>query len=77
MTEQKDSSQPISKQKYLLDDMIMHDVLLERYSWLTPQIIHRWRRSGAIRAFRGRDGKFVYPLGDITKAFNSELKFLD
>lgn len=56
-----------------IDDMIEHDVLLERYDWLSAQIVNRWKRSGAIRYFRGRGGKLVYPIDDIRSAIEAEM----
>ncbi len=56
-----------------LDDMITHDQALEKYVWLTPQILHRWRREKAIRSFKGRDGKQVYPMQDLAQAMTREL----
>ncbi|PDT47657.1 hypothetical protein CO661_11820 [Sinorhizobium fredii] len=53
--------------------MIEHEVLLERYDWLSAQILTKWRNSGAIRYFRGRGGKLVYPLIDIRWAITVEL----
>ncbi|CDN92521.1 hypothetical protein [Agrobacterium tumefaciens] len=57
------------------EEMITHNELLERYPWLTPQIVNRWRRQGAIRRFVGREGMFVYPMGDIVRVINEETRF--
>ncbi|MEY9531183.1 putative site-specific integrase-resolvase [Sinorhizobium fredii] len=43
--------------------MIEHDALLEKYEWLSAQIVNRWKRTGAIRYFRGRGGKLSIPFG--------------
>jgi hypothetical protein len=56
-----------------IDEMIEHDVLLERYEWLSAQIVNKWKRSGAIRYFRGRGGKLVYPINDIRLAVEAEM----
>ncbi|WP_234711299.1 hypothetical protein [Sinorhizobium medicae] len=53
--------------------MVEHDVLLQRYDWLSAQILNRWKRSGAIRYFRGRGGKLVYPINDIRLAVETEM----
>ncbi|MDH7805716.1 MULTISPECIES: hypothetical protein [unclassified Rhizobium] len=55
------------------EEMITHNDLLERYSWLTPQIVNRWRRQGAIRVFKGKEGMSVYPMGDLVKAVSDDL----
>lgn len=56
-----------------IDEMIEHDILLERYEWLSAQIVNKWKRSGAIRYFRGRGGKLVYPINDIRLAVEAEM----
>lgn len=56
-----------------LEEMISHSELLERYTWLTPQIVNRWRRAGVIRRFAGKEGIFVYPMSDLVRAVNEEL----
>ena len=56
-----------------LDEMLPHDHALEAYPWLSAQILNRWRRTGAIRAFKGKDGKPVYPKTDIATALNEEM----
>ncbi|MDK1493348.1 hypothetical protein QN219_25420 [Sinorhizobium sp. 7-81] len=61
------------RQPFTIDDMIEHDVLLERYEWLSAQILNKWKRSGVIRGFRGRGGKLVYPKIDICLALEVEL----
>lgn len=61
------------KDPFTIDDMIEHDVLLDRYDWLSAQILNRWKRSGAIRCFRGRGGKLVYPINDIRLAVADEM----
>lgn len=55
------------------EEMITHNELLERYPWLTPQIVNRWRRQGAIRVFKGKEGMSVYPMGDLVKAVSDDL----
>lgn len=60
-----------------LDEMIPHDQVLEAYPWLTPQILNRWRRERAIRVFKGREGKPVYPRADLVIALNQETKCED
>lgn len=57
-----------------LDDMLTHDQALEAYSWLTPQILHRWRRERSVRSFKGRDGKPVYPKHDLARAMTREME---
>jgi hypothetical protein len=57
-----------------IDDVLTHDQALETYSWLTPQILHRWRRERAIRSFKGRDGKPVYPKHDLSRAMTREME---
>ncbi|MDX0802511.1 hypothetical protein GOD37_26550 [Sinorhizobium medicae] len=61
------------KEPFGIDDMVEHDVLLQRYDWLSAQILNRWKRSGAIRYFRGRGGKLVYPINDIRSAIEAEM----
>lgn len=60
-----------------LDDMIPHDVVLERYPWLTAQILNRWRREQRIRSFRGRDGITVYSRSELESALDAGLRFDD
>jgi hypothetical protein len=45
------SSPPIN-----IDDMITHDQPLERYTWLSAQIIGRWRRKRGLRYFKEQRG---------------------
>lgn len=60
-----------------LDDMIPHDVVLERYPWLSAQILNRWRREQQIRSLRGRDGATVYSRSELERALDAELRFDD
>ncbi|PDT39973.1 MULTISPECIES: hypothetical protein [Sinorhizobium] len=53
--------------------MIEHAVLLERYEWLSAQILNKWKRAGVIRCFRGRGGKLASPINDIRLALEAEL----
>lgn len=53
--------------------MISHEDLLERYPWLSGQIINRWRRKGLIRSFRGK-GVLLYSKTDLDDALNSEMR---
>lgn len=57
-----------------LDEMIPHDQVLDAYPWLTPQILNRWRRERAIRAFKGKEGKPVYPKADLAIAMTKEME---
>jgi len=72
MTERPPSTVP-PDEPVRIDEMIEHDVLLERYEWLSAQIVNKWKRSGAIRYFRGRGGKLVYPINDIRLAVEAEM----
>lgn len=56
-----------------LSEMILHDVALEEYPWLSAQILNRWRRQQVIRAFKGKDGKVAYPMSDLEMALTKEL----
>ncbi|MBB3410657.1 hypothetical protein FHT87_004589 [Rhizobium sp. BK316] len=58
-----------------LDDMTPHDVVLERYPWLTAQILNRWRRERRIRSFRGREGVVVYSRSELDVALEAEFRF--
>lgn len=60
-----------------LDDIISHDVVLERYPWLSAQILNRWRREQRIRSFRGRDGITVYSRSELESALDAGLRFDD
>lgn len=58
----------------LLDDMITHNDLLERYPWLSAQIINGWIRRGLIRTFRGNRGMTVYSRMELDHALNEDLR---
>ncbi|WP_063824026.1 hypothetical protein [Rhizobium leguminosarum] len=57
-----------------LDDLILHDHVLDAYPWLSAQILNRWRRKRAIRAFTGKEGKIVYPKADLAIAITQEME---
>lgn len=59
-----------------LDELIAHDVLLERYPWLSAQILNRWRRKGLIRSFRGK-GAVLYSRQELDRALDSEMRLED
>jgi hypothetical protein len=56
-----------------LDDMVAHDDVLEKYTWLSGHILNRWKRTGAIRFFRGAKGTIWYPKQDLNDALIAEL----
>ncbi|MFC3076365.1 hypothetical protein [Shinella pollutisoli] len=56
-----------------LDDMILHDEVLERYPWLSGHILQRWRRERKIRSFTGKEGKLVYPKSGLCWALTAEM----
>ncbi len=56
-----------------LSEMILHDVALEQYPWLSAQILNRWKRQQVIRSFKGKDGKVAYPMSDLEMALTKEL----
>jgi hypothetical protein len=57
-----------------LDEMIPHDGVLELYPWMSGHILNRWRRTGLIRSFTGKEGKIVYPKADLSRALNKEME---
>lgn len=57
-----------------LDSMIAHDDVLERYPWLSAQILNRWRRKRLIRSFRGSNGTIVYSVPELELALCSEMR---
>jgi len=59
-----------------LDEMITHDQALERYPWLSAQIINRWRRRRLIRYFRGK-GCVLYSKAELDRALESEMRIDD
>lgn len=59
-----------------LDDMIAHDKLLERYPWLSAQILNRWRRRRLVRTFRGK-GCIMYSMRELDRALESEMHLDD
>jgi len=58
-----------------LEEMIAHNDLIERYPWLTAQILNKWRREKRIRTFRGKEGVVVYPMSDLVRVVNEDLRF--
>jgi predicted DNA-binding transcriptional regulator AlpA len=56
-----------------IDDIIAHDEALEKYTFLSAQILNRWLRQGSIRSFRGKDGKTVYAKADLSCALDAEM----
>jgi len=56
-----------------IDDLITHDEVLEKYTFLSAQILNRWLRQGSIRRFRGKDGKTVYAKADLSCALDAEM----
>lgn len=59
-----------------LDDMIAHDKLLERYPWLSAQILNRWRRRRLVRTFRGK-GCVMYSMRELDQALETEMRLVD
>lgn len=59
-----------------LDDMIAHEKLLERYPWLSAQILNRWRRKRLVRTFRGK-GCVLYSMQELNRALESEMRLDD
>jgi len=57
-----------------LEDMIGHDELVEKYDWLSGQMLNKWKSTGAIRFFHGARGKVMYPLQDVEAALNADLQ---
>lgn len=53
---------------------ITHHDLLERYPWLSAQILNGWRRRGLIRTFRGTKGMIVYSRAELDQALNVDLR---
>lgn len=58
-----------------IDDAISHDEALERYPWLSGQILARWRRERFVRHMRGRQGVYVYLKADLDRAIEKEMKW--
>lgn len=56
-----------------LDDMITHDELLERYTWLSGQIVKRWKRKHGLRYFRGAKSLIAYALSDVVRCLAEEM----
>ena len=56
-----------------ITEMITHDELIERCPWLTAQIVNKWRRTGAIRFFGGKNGMIVSAISDIERAITETL----
>ena len=57
-----------------LEDMVGHDELVEKYDWLSGQMLNKWKSTGAIRFFHGARGKVMYPLQDVEAALNADLQ---
>jgi len=68
-----ENEQPAST-SVTLDDMITHNDLLERYPWLSAQILNGWRRRGLIRTFRGTKAMIVYSRAELDHALNVDLR---
>jgi hypothetical protein len=67
-------SEPPTSSGATLDDMITHNELLERYPWLSAQILNGWRRRGLVRTFRGTKGMIVYSRAELDEALNADLR---
>ncbi|MBO9186808.1 hypothetical protein ACQZ4Y_20145 [Rhizobium sp. L80/93] len=57
-----------------LDDMVGQDELLERFPWLSAQMLNKWLAAGRIRYLHGKSGKIVYPISDMHRAVDAELR---
>ncbi|MGA1800576.1 hypothetical protein [Rhizobium sp. HT1-10] len=57
-----------------LSDMVGHDELLEKYTWLSAQMLNKWRAAGRVRYLHGKSGKIAYPIEDIHVALTLELR---
>ncbi|CAN7526220.1 hypothetical protein LJR030_005386 [Rhizobium sp. LjRoot30] len=59
---------------FTIDDLVLHDKVLDDYPFLSAQILNRWLRDGRIRYFKGREGKTVYPKQDLSLALRREME---
>ena len=59
---------------FTIDDLILHDKVLDDYPFLSAQILNRWLRDGRIRCFKGKEGKTVYPKSDLSSALVREME---
>jgi hypothetical protein len=71
--EEKTMSDERSLPPVSIDDLIVHDQVLEQYPFLSAQILNRWLREGSIRCFRGKEGKLVYAKADLSSAIGNDM----